>query len=131
MFKGKSKRIRTCNNMEKEMNNMGIIITYIIDNYDVKEVDLDTFFGYVEKYDFNLKDIGEGKHDVIFFENKNEWICWCCGNIRVIIDGKIVCIPGIWYKEGIFAPKNKECDYFCNGECTKNKCVRQSRLVKE
>lgn len=79
-------------------------------------LDIDTIYDYIKEQHFKFVDTKERK-TIEFFKSKDEWICWCCGRIRIIIGDHISCISGIHIMEGTFFPNKERCQYLIDGTC--------------
>lgn len=84
---------------------------------------IDDLFQYVAKHRYELVHHSNGDK-VVFFKHKAEWICWCCGGIRVIINGSLRCVYGIVYKESVVRSDMNQCIYYIDGGCSEEGCVK-------
>ena len=90
---------------------------------------IDKLFEYVKKHDFELVHHLSG-NKVKFFTTRAEWICWCCGALRVMINGRPKCVYGILYREDIVRPDGNPCEHYRDSGCIRNSVCNHENLCK-
>ena len=80
---------------------------------------IDKLFEYVKKHDFELVH-RSGGDKIRFFTTRAEWVCWCCGALRVMVNEKPKCIYGIVYREDLVDVEGSSCEYYQDRRCVRN-----------
>ena len=72
----------------------------------LKKLSLAEFYNYAIKHNFEL--IVEGEK-VELYQDPREYVCLCCGNLRVMRRSKARCLLGLKTPYGVYTPQELPC----------------------